>query len=55
MSIARLGSLVVVVSLALLVSVVSLSILAILVSFFTEFSILSDIALSCRIEDMYGR
>ena len=54
-SIARLGRLVILVNLAILVSVVSLTILAIFVSFFTNFTIVSDIAQSCRIEDMYGR
>ena len=68
MSIVRLGSLVILVSLALLVSVVFLDILEIpgqrslpshtsnnCIIFFTDFTNLPDISLSCRIEDMYGR
>ena len=65
--IARTGILVILFSLALLVyvvsypykqylvSVVRLSILVIVVSFLADFPYLSDIYLSCRIEDTYGR
>ena len=52
-SIVSLGSLAILVSLALLVSVSPLAIRLILVSFlFTYFTILSDISLFCRIDEM---